>query len=56
MVEVINVSLEPVNYTKVKVLWNTGKENINPMNNLTNEDCKVNTQEKCKNYGPLLIR
>ena len=30
MVEFINVSLEPVNYTKVKVLWD-------PMNTLTSE-------------------
>ena len=37
MVEVINGSQESVNYTKVKVLWNNGKENNYPMNNLTDE-------------------
>ena len=40
MVEFINGSSEPVNYTKVKVLWN-------PMNTLTNEAWKVNTQDQC---------
>ena len=49
MVEVINGSSEPENYTKVKVIWNTGKEKIYPMNTLANEAWKVNTQEQCKN-------
>ena len=37
MVEVINGILEPLNYTKVKVIWNTGKEKMYPVNTLTNE-------------------
>ena len=48
MMEFINVSLEPLNYTEAMVIWNTGKENMHPMNNLTNEAWKVNTQEQCK--------
>ena len=45
--EDINVSLEPLNYTEAMVIWNTGKENMHPMNNLTNEAWKVNTQDQC---------
>ena len=37
MVEMINVSLEPVKYTKVKVICNAGKLNNYPMFTLTNE-------------------
>ena len=48
MVEVINGSSEPVNYTKVEVLWNDGEEEMYPINTLTNIDCKVNKQEKIK--------
>ena len=47
MVAFINVISEPVNYTKVKVIWNTGKT-MYTMNTLTNEAWKVNTQEQCK--------
>ena len=32
------------------------KEKMYPMNNLTNEAWKVNMLEKCKKYGPFLIR
>ena len=42
---IIGIS-EPVNYTKVKVIWNTGEKY--PMNTLTNESWKVNTQDQCK--------
>ena len=48
MVEFINGSSEPVNYTKVKVIWNTGKETMYTMNTLTHKAWKVNTQEQCK--------
>ena len=43
MVEVINDIVEPVNYTKVRVLCNIGEEKLDPMNILTNESWKVNT-------------
>ena len=48
MVEVINDSVELVKYTKVKVLWKIVQEKLYPMNTLTNESWKVNTQEQCK--------
>ena len=50
MVEVINGSLEPVNCTNVKVIWNTGILRNYPMYTLTNEAWKVNTQDQCQKY------
>ena len=56
MVGVINDSLEPVNYTKGKVLCNIGQETLYPMNTQPNVAWKVNTQQQCKIYVHLLIR